>query len=203
MTFECISPERAADIRTAVKLKYQAVAVRPDGHFPYPVGGKSVLKLGYDPRWLEAIPADVVNRFVGVGNPFSIRAPQPGDRVLDAGCGCGLDTFVAASLAGSEGQAVGLDLTAEMLAWGRAAAATCGPGNLEFREGSVEALPFGDATFDLVISNGILNLVPDKAAAFSEIARVLRPEGALAAADLVMVETIPPEVLATTDAWSA
>ena len=199
---EIPSRERAAEIRSAVKLKYQKAVVNPGGHFSYPVGRESALKLGYDPSWLGSIPEDSVNGFVGVGNPFRIRVPAPGDRVLDAGCGCGFDTFIAALLAGSQGKAAGIDLTAEMLAVPRAAAASFRQGNVEFREGSIENLPFDDAAFDLVISNGVLNLVPDKPAAFSEIARVLRPEGALVAADLLVIETIPPEVLANTDAWS-
>jgi len=202
MTFEDLSPERAANIRSAVKSRYREVAAKPEGQFPYPTGKKSALNLGYDPLWLERIPVNVLDRFVGVGNPFRICMPQPGNRVLDAGCGCGMDTFVAALLAGSQGQASGIDLTAEMLHLARAAAALLGTGNVEFREGSIEALPFDDDAFDLVISNGVLNLIPDKAAAFSEIARVLRPGGALAAADLLVIETIPPEVLANTDAWS-
>jgi arsenite methyltransferase len=201
MTAEGLSPERATDIRNAVKSKYREVAARTEGKFPYPTGNESALKLGYDPSWLSRIPAQVLNRFVGVGNPFRIRAPRTGDRVLDAGCGCGMDTFVAALLAGAQGQAIGIDLTEEMLNIARAAASS-ETGNMEFHVGSIEALPFADASFDLVISNGVLNLVPDKAAAFSEIARVLRPEGALAAADLLVVETIPQEILANTDAWS-
>jgi arsenite methyltransferase len=202
MVSEDLSPERAADIRRAVKSKYREVAIQPEGKFSYPTGKKSALKLGYDPLWLKRIPADVLKRFVGVGNPFKIRVPQQGTRVLDAGCGCGMDTFVAALLVGPQGQANGIDLTAEMLDTARAAAASSGTGNVEFREGSIEALPFDDAAFDLVISNGVLNLIPDKAAAFSEIARILRPGGTLAAADLLVIDAIPPEVLASTDAWS-
>lgn len=193
---------QAEKIRTAVKSKYQRVAKSPEGLFPYPVGQDGVLGLGYDPLWLELVPADVIGRFVGVGNPFRIRAPKPGHRVLDAGCGCGFDTFIAASLAGPSGHAVGVDFTKEMLALPREVAESFKHGNVEFREGTLEKLPFDDSSFDLVISNGVLNLVPDKGAAFAEIARVLSPRGALVAADLLVIETIPAEVLANTDAWS-
>jgi ubiquinone/menaquinone biosynthesis C-methylase UbiE len=101
--------------------------------------------------------------------------------VLDAGCGCGLDTFIAASLAGPSGRAVGIDLTKEMLALPRAVADSFKRGNVEFREGTLEKLPFDDSSFDLIISNGVLNLIPDKGAAFAEIARVLSPGGVLVA----------------------
>ncbi len=193
---------RQAELRSAVKEKYRAVARQPEGRFTYPVGRKSALGLGYRPEWLAAVPGDVVDRFVGVGNPFTIRQAALGDRVLDVGCGCGLDTFVAALQVGPAGRAMGLDLTAEMLAWPRKACGEFDLNNVDFDEGSAEQLPFEDASFDLVISNGVLNLVPDKGAAFAEICRVLRPGGALAAADLLVVESIPEDVLASQDAWS-
>jgi arsenite methyltransferase len=122
--------------------------------------------------------------------------------VLDAGCGCGFDTFIAASLAGPLGHAVGIDFTKEMLALPRAVAESFKHGNVEFRQGTLEKLPFDDSSFDLVISNGVLNLIPDKGAAFAEFARVLNPGGALVAADLLVIDTIPADVLANTDAWS-
>jgi len=202
MKLDTPSFEHAAEIRAAVKSKYRNVAISPEGYFAYPVGVESALKLGYDPSWLEFVPAEVSSRFVGVGNPFGICAPKPGNRVLDAGCGCGFDTFIAAALAGSSGTAVGIDITAEMLAVALAGSRTFDKGNVEFREASIEKLPFENACFDLVISNGVLNLIPDKKTAFLEIARILRPEGILVAADLFVTETIPEEVLASTDAWS-
>ena len=202
MTLDECSLEQAAAIRRAVQSKYKMVAASPESLFGYPVGKESALKLGYDPARLDFIPAPVVDRFVGVGNPFRIRAPKPGDQVLDAGCGCGFDTFVAGSMVGPSGRALGIDITPEMLAVARSAAEESKTCNVEFREGSLEKLPFEDSSFDLVISNGVLNLVPDKEAAFAEIARVLSPGGALAAADVLVIETVPPEVLANTDAWS-
>jgi ubiquinone/menaquinone biosynthesis C-methylase UbiE len=144
----------------------------------------------------------VTDRFVGVGNPFRVRIPCRGERVLDVGCGCGLDVFVAAARVGPEGLAVGVDLTFEMLAVPRAAGTRPGACRVLFVQASAETLPFVDESFDQVISNGVLNLVPDKDAAFREISRVLRPGGTLAAADLVVVETLPQEVLADVDAWS-
>ena len=193
---------RGAEIRRAVQEKYRAVSGDPEGKFPYPVGRKSALALGYDSRGLVAIPAEVVDHFVGVGNPFRLRAPRPGERVLDIGCGCGLDTFVAAVLAGPAGRAVGVDLTPAMLERPRRALSDWSHTAPEFVEGDAEDLPFADDSFDLVISNGVLNLVPDKDAAFAEIHRVLRPRGVFAAADLLVVASIPDEVPADMDAWS-
>ena len=192
----------AGEIQSAVQSKYRKVALSPEGFFVYPVGKESALKLGYNPSWFEFVSPEVASRFVGAGNPFRIRQPQPGDRVLDAGCGCGFDTFIAALMAGPSGKAVGIDLTTEMLEVARSAAKLFNQGNVEFKEGSLEKLPFDDGSFDLAISNGVLNLVPDKQSAFAELARVLRPEGVLVSADLLVMDTIPPEVLAGTDAWS-
>lgn len=192
----------AEELLREIKQRYRAVARDPAGQFSYAVGRPSAEALGYDPAWLDAVPAPIVDRFVGVGHPFSLRAPRPGEAVLDAGCGCGLDTFIASSLVVPGGRAVGVDLTADMLDVARAALATSPRPNLELHEGSVEALPFAAGSFDLVSSNGALNLVLDKAAAFRELARVLRPGGTLAVADLLVTETVPDEVLADLDAWS-
>jgi arsenite methyltransferase len=178
-------------IRGSVREKYRAVAERAEGHFPYPVGREGARALGYADAVLEAMPREAVERFVGVGHPLSLRAARPGERVLDIGCGSGLDVFIAASTAAL---AVGLDLTREMLPRSRGRAA--------FVHGDVESLPFAPGSFDLVVSNGALNLAPDKRRAFREIARVLRPGGAFAAADLAVVDTLPASVLASMDAWS-
>jgi len=195
-----MEPERARQLRRTVLDRYRAVAARPAGHFPYPVGRESARGLGYEEAWLAAVPPAVVDRFVGVGNPFRVRRPAAGARVLDLGCGAGLDVFVASLLAGPTGRAAGVELTPEMLAPARAHV-DAWPG-VEFHEGSVEDLPFGDAQFDLVLSNGALNLVPDKDAAFREAFRVLRPGGAFVAADVLVMEAVPDAVLASMDAWS-
>ena len=197
-------PERGRpeSIRAAVRAKYGAVAEAPAGHFPYPVGRASALALGYDPAWLGAIPDAVVERFVGVGNPFALARPAVGAAVLDVGCGCGLDTFVAALLVGPTGRAVGIDLTPEMLAPARAAQAGWRAGGVEFRVAAAEELPFPDGAFDLVISNGVLNLVFDKERAYGELYRVLRIGGAVGVADLLVIEGSPEAVRADLDAWS-
>jgi SAM-dependent methyltransferase len=197
-----LTPERVQQLRTAVKEKYGNVSRDPHSHFPYPVGRESLALLGYAPEWLHDVPGEVADRFVGVGNPFHVRPVHRGERVLDVGCGCGLDTFVAASLVGPEGRAVGVDLSPEMLKRPRAALVQTTLKHVEFSEGLAEALPFPDASFDVVFSNGALNLVPDKDAAYREIARVLRPAGDFVAADLVVIQTIPEQVISSMDAWS-
>jgi len=188
-------------LHRSIRRKYRRVAERAAGHFVYPVGRRSALRLGYRAGWLEGIPPGIVSRFVGVGNPFSIRRPARGGVVLDLGCGCGMDVLVAARLVGPRGAVAGIDLTPQMLVPARRAAAR--RPNVTFIEGNVETLPFETGTFDLAISNGVLNLAPDKDAAYREIRRVLRPGGILAVADLLVVETIPPETLAGMDAWSS
>ncbi|MCC6737734.1 MAG: methyltransferase domain-containing protein [Planctomycetia bacterium] len=186
-------------LRAAVKSKYRRAARRISGLFPYETGRRGALARGYDPAWLRAVPHAALARFAGVGTPFALCGPRPGDRVLDAGCGAGTDVFVAARMCGS---AAGVDLTPAMLAVARRAARGWKGGRVEFRAASVERLPFPDASFDLVLSNGALNLVPDKDAAFREIHRVLRPGGRFVAADLLVVASIPRRVLADMDAWS-
>lgn len=202
MAGECPSKEQAAAIEAAVRSKYRDVAEEPEGRFPYPVGRAGALALGYEEAWLDAIPAEVVAAFVGVGDPFRVRRPSRGERVLDAGCGAGFDTFVSSLLVGSTGFAAGTDLCPEMLERPRRALASWEPRNVEFRAASVTSLPYDDASFDVVTSNGVLNLIPDKDAAFREIARVLKPGGTFAAADLLVVEDVPAALLADMDAWS-
>lgn len=192
---------RADELLSAIRERYAGVAREPLGQFAYPVGLESLHRLGYAPDWISSIPRELASRFVGVGNPLAVRRPQRGERVLDVGCGCGVDTLIAANLVGPTGRSVGLDATPEMLAWPRSArgpADGCAP---EFVDGSVEDLPFDDRSFDVVVSNGALNLATDKDRAFAEIARVLRLGGEMAVADLIVKEAIPEEVLANMDAW--
>jgi arsenite methyltransferase len=190
-------------LRASIQSRYQGVSQDPHGKFMYPVGRESLAQLGYEDAWLRDIPTDMLDRFVGVGNPFQIQRPRAGERVLDVGCGCGVDVFVAAHFVGQEGRATGVEMTTEMLERPRRAQASWPHGNLEFVQGLAEDLPFADENFDLVISSGVLNLAPDKDQAYREIFRVLKPGGFLATADLLVMDDLPEEVLKSADAWSS
>jgi SAM-dependent methyltransferase len=181
-------------IRQGVAEKYRKVAVSPEGLFRYPTGEASALGLGYPPELLRAIPSRIRERFVGVGNPFSLGPILPGEAVLDLGCGAGFDALVAAQLVGSNGLVVGVDLSPEMIAVAEAGLRETGFPNVEFRTAQVEAIPVPDATFDVALSNGVLNLIPDKPAALRGILRVLRPGGRLQACDIGLVaDRMPPD----------
>ena len=181
-----------AVIRQGITEKYRKVAVSPAALFRYPTGEASARALGYAAALVVRIPPAVRDRFVGVGNPFALGAIGPGEAALDLGCGAGLDALVAAQLVGPTGRVAGLDLSPEMLAFARAALAETPYSWVEFRQGEVEALPFPEASFDVVLSNGVLNLIPDKPRAVREISRVLRPGGRLQACDIGLVRDGPP-----------
>lgn len=187
-----MSATDVATIRSGIAEKYRKVAVSPAGLFRYPTGAASALGLGYPRDLLAVIPSAIRDRFVGVGNPFSLGPVNPGEVVLDLGCGVGFDALLAAQIVGPAGRVVGIDLSPEMLAVAEAGRIEAAFPQVEFRQGTVEALPFPDASFDLALSNGVLNLVPDKPAALREIFRVLRPGGRLQACDMGLVGEGPP-----------
>ncbi len=185
------APE-VAEIRHGITKRYRQVAVSPAGLFRYPTGEASARGLGYPLDLVAAIPPGIRERFVGLGNPFALGPIRREEAVLDLGCGAGFDAFVAAQLVGPQGRVVGIDLSPEMLAVAEAGRAEAGIPQIEFREAAAEALPFPDASFDVALSNGVLNLVPDKPAAVREIFRVLRPGGRLQACDMSLVGEEPP-----------
>lgn len=189
-------------IRDGIRARYAAVAERPEGQFPYPIGRESAQRLGYRPDFLDRLDPGVLRLFVGVGNPLSMGEPQEGWRVVDVGCGAGVDSRMAAWYVGSAGRVIGVDMSSQML---RAAQAGLDAGrvtNVEFAEGQAEALPVESGWADLVISNGVLNLTACKEAAFAEIARVLRPGGRFQAADLILVQELPEDLRDDAFAWS-
>lgn len=148
------------------------------------------------------MPESAIEAFAGVGNPFSQGALNPGERVVDLGSGGGFDCFVAAEQVGTEGRVVGVDMTDEMLERSRSAATAMGLGNVEFRKGIIEDLPVEDGWADVVISNGVINLCPDKRHVFNEIMRVLRPGGRLQFADIATGKTVPEAAIRNIDLWT-
>jgi arsenite methyltransferase len=189
-------------LREQVRDKYREVAVEPGAQYHFHTGRPLARKLGYDDAIVDQLPDRAVESFAGVGNPFSLRTIQPGERVVDVGSGAGFDSFVAASLVGPEGRVVGVDMTAEMLDKSRATAEQLRLEHVEFRDGFAEALPVDDTWADVVISNGVINLCADKRAVFAEIRRVLRPGGVLQFADIANGRPVPPEALRDIDLWT-
>lgn len=186
-----------------VKDMYRAVARTPDEEFHFETGRKLLERLGYDIDALDRIPEGAVESFAGVGHFFDLADLQPGESVVDLGSGSGTDAFVAALAVGSDGEVIGIDMTDAQLEKASALAADAGFDHVRFEEAMIEQLPLPDASVDAVISNGVINLAPDKLAVFSEAARVLRPGGRLALADIVTEEQLTEEIVANVDLWAS
>jgi arsenite methyltransferase len=185
-----------------IKAKYDQVATAgPGGRFRYPTGREGLERLGYPPEILETLPAAVLATFCGVGNPFSLGPLQPGEAVLDIGCGAGVDALVAASLVGPGGRVVGIDVTTAMLETARANLAQLNWPQVSFEPADAEHLPFPAGDFNAVISNGVFNLTLNKGQALAEAHRVLKPGGRLLLADMVLVSKLPPEVGDKVENW--
>ena len=195
-------PVDTEQLREEVQSKYRGVAAAPNATYHFHTGRVAARRLGYDMSVVDSLPERAVESFAGVGNPFELRALEPGERVVDAGSGAGFDSFVAAGQVGSNGYVVGVDMTPEMLDKSTATANILGLQNVEFRKGLLEAMPVEDGWADVVISNGVINLCPDKRAAFDEIRRVLRPGGYLQFADIANGRPVPPEALRDIDLWT-
>lgn len=189
-------------IKEGIADKYKKVAVSPEGNFKYPTGRAGLEGQRYKPEIVKALPEEVQASYCGVGNPFSLGLINKGEAVLDIGCGAGVDTLVAAIMVGPEGKVVGIDLTPQMLERARANLEKTSLGNVSFQEGSAEELPFAGGTFDVVISNGVFNLVPDKPKALSEIFRVLKPNGRLMVADQILVGEMVRDTGFRVESWA-
>ncbi len=189
-------------LREQVRDKYREVAADPHRTFHFHTGRRLAALLGYEAAAVDALPDRAVESFAGVGNPFSLRRLEPGERVVDVGSGAGFDSFHAAWQVGDTGQVVGVDMIPEMLKKSRETAEALGLGRVEFREGLAEQLPVEDSWADVVISNGVINLCADKRAVFEEIRRVLRPGGWLQFADIANGRPVPLEALRDIDLWT-
>lgn len=180
-------------IREKIQEKYAQVAAGAPSCFRYPTGAEGAQILGYPPDLWQDFPEGLINSFCGVGNPFSLGPINEGDAVLDIGCGAGFDACVAARLAGPSGRVAGIDATSRMIDRARENLALLGLANVAFEVAEAEAIPFPDAHFQVVISNGVYNLALDKVRALAEAYRVLKPGGRFMVADMVLVQALPPE----------
>ena len=188
-------------LKSEIKKTYASVSQEPERDFVFPTGRAWAEDLGY-PEELTHVPETAAESFAGVANPFSLGRLAPGERVLDLGSGAGTDSLVAAQMVGDTGRVVGIDMTPEMLAKARAAAADLGVGNVDFVESEAESLPFADESFDVVVSNGVIDLIPDKDAVFSELFRVLAPGGRLQIADVTIQNPVSEEGRRDIDLWT-
>ena len=188
-------------LKSEIKKTYASVSREPELDFIFPTGRAWAEDLDYPPE-LAGIPESAVESFAGVANPFSLGRLAPGERVLDLGSGAGTDSLVAAQMVGPQGSVTGIDMTPEMLEKARASATAMGADNVRFVEGEVEQLPFADGSFDVVISNGVIDLVPDKDAVFGELFRVLAPGGRLQIADVTIQQPVSEEGRRNIDLWT-
>jgi arsenite methyltransferase len=188
-------------LRSEIRKTYAAVSQEPEREFIFPTGRSWAEDLDY-PTVLANVPDAAVQSFAGVANPFSLGSLGAGERVLDVGSGAGTDSLVAAQMVGPTGSVTGIDMTPEMLEKSRAAAAQMGLGNVTFMEADAERLPFEEASFNVVISNGVIDLIPDKSAVFSEIFRVLVPGGRIQVADVTIQEPVSEEGKRNIDLWT-
>jgi arsenite methyltransferase len=188
-------------LKSEIKKTYASVSTEPEKDFIFPTGRPWAEDLGY-PDELANVPETAVQSFAGVANPFSLGRLESRAHVLDVGSGAGTDSLVAAQMVGPEGGVTGIDMTPEMLATARAAAEKMGATNVEFVESEAERLPFADGSFDIVISNGVIDLIPDKDAVFSELFRVLGPGGRIQIADVTIQNPVSEEGQRNIDLWT-
>lgn len=191
------------ELETKVQAMYRQVAEDPQGDYHFETGRGLADRLGYPAQILDRIPAASVDSFAGVGYFFDLAAPLEGARVIDLGSGSGMDSFVAAALAGPSGGVLGVDFTPQQVDKARTLAEQAGVTTVEFSLGRIEALPAADARFDVVISNGVINLTAEKKTVFAEAARVLRPGGRLVIADIVTEIQLSASIVCNVDLWAS
>ena len=191
-----------ANLRRAIQDEYREVAEHPNKGFHFHTGRRLTQIVGYKDEWLAGVSERAIETFAGTGNPFSMGELRQGERVVDVGSGGGIDSLVAARMVGPTGQVVGVDMTPAMLERARAAAEDSGLENVEFREAYMEELPVPDGWADVVISNGVLNLSPEKRKTLGEMFRVLRPGGRLQIADILVSRAVPDAAKKKIDLWT-
>ena len=191
------------DLRDKVKDMYRAVADAPDGDFHFEMGRVLAQRLGYPPRELDAIPAEAIESFAGVGYHLGFAAISPGERVVDLGSGSGMDAFLAARQVGPSGNVVGIDMTDEQLTKARRLADRDGHTRVRFEKGYIEEAPVADGSADVVISNGVINLCDDKTAVFREIARMLKPGGRMAISDILTERQLTEAIVCDVNLWAS
>jgi arsenite methyltransferase len=189
-------------LRCQISDKYTEVAKTPEKGFHFHTGKPLALMLGYSEEVIDSLPPGTVESFAGTGNPFSMGELRRGETVLDVGCGAGFDSLIAARQAGETGRVISVDMTPAMLEKAAAGAREAGITNIEFREGFAEALPVDDASINVAISNGVINLCPDKMAVMQEVHRVLKPGGRVQIADIVVHKELPQDAKDDIDLWS-
>ena len=193
--------EQTKDIEASVRERFGRLADSPDEEQPFPIGPDSAERLGYPAQEVHSLPASATESFAGVGNPFALGWPRTGEVVLDVGCGSGMDALLAARRVGSQGKVIGMDFVAEMLAKAEQNAAAVGASNAQFLSGRADDLPVDDESVDLLFTNGVFNLCTDKPKVVSEMFRVLRPEGRLQMADILLEAHVTPEELVGKGTW--
>ena len=196
-----LTTEDRGRIEESIRQKYIKVAISPEGNFQYPIGRAGLEALAYDKEMIQNLPDDAVESYCGVGNPFTLGPIQEGETVLDIGCGTGVDTLIAAIMVGPEGKVVGIDMVPEMLERAMKNLNETILSNITFQPASAENLPFPDESFDVVISNGVFNLIPDKVKALSEVLRVLKRSGRLMIADQILTGQLPEDAKARIESW--
>ena len=201
MTTDLTSEDRKK-IEEGILQRYAEAAVTPEGIFQYPTGCAGLQTLNYDPKILLSLPETVLESFCGVGNPFALGRIEEGQDILDIGCGGGVDALVAGRVVGSKGHVVGIDLSPEMVERANRNLKEAGLQNVSFQRATAEDLPYRDRFFDIVISNGVFNLVPDKDRALGEVLRILRPGGRFMLADQVLTGHLPLDIETRIENWA-
>ena len=202
MSVEPAIPIDVGILRDEIQKTYTEVSTAPEQEFIFPTGRGWAQDLGYPESELSRVPDETVESFAGVANPWVHGRVTPGQTVLDLGCGAGTDLLIAAQMTGPQGRAIGIDMTESMLARARESATAMGLRNVELHESLIESLPLEDASVDVIVSNGVIDLCPDKECVFCEIDRVLRPGGRLQIADVVIHTEVSEDARKRIDLWT-